>query len=70
MLVRTRHEFNWNRAGAANSVSVHDGIMAVAIEAKVKQDMGYIAFYKVDGHEFIKAAVKVGRFTGYGDLYS
>lgn len=45
--------------GAANSVSVHDGIMAVAIEAKVKQDMGYIAFYKVDGHEFI-TTVKVG----------
>ena len=45
--------------GAANSVSVHNGIMAVAIEAKPKQDMGYIAFYKVDDHAFI-TAVKVG----------
>jgi DNA-binding beta-propeller fold protein YncE len=45
--------------GAANSVSVHNGIMAVAIEAKIKQDRGYIAFYKVDDHRFI-TAVQVG----------
>ena len=45
--------------GAANSVSVHNGMMAVAIEAKPKQDMGYVAFYKIEDHTFI-TAVKVG----------
>lgn len=45
--------------GAANSVSVHGGIMAAAIEAKPKQDMGYIAFYNINDHAFI-TAVKVG----------
>jgi DNA-binding beta-propeller fold protein YncE len=45
--------------GAANSVSVHSGIMAAAIEAKPKQDMGYIAFYNINDHTFI-TAVKVG----------
>ena len=41
--------------GAANSVSVHDGVIAVAIEAKTKQDFGYIAFYHVGNHAFINA---------------
>jgi DNA-binding beta-propeller fold protein YncE len=45
--------------GAANSVSVHKGIMAVAIEAKPKQDKGYIAFYKTANHTFI-TSIEVG----------
>ncbi|QUX97146.1 hypothetical protein C0J08_17890 [Marinomonas sp. CT5] len=47
------------KLGAANSVSVHNGIMAVAIEAKPKQNMGYIAFYTIKDHTFI-TAVEVG----------
>jgi hypothetical protein len=44
--------------GAANSVSVFGSTLAVAIEAGVKQDNGYIAFYQTDG-TFL-AAVQVG----------
>lgn len=35
--------------GAANSVAVKNGTLAVAIEADVKQDNGYVAFYQTDG---------------------
>lgn len=35
--------------GAANSVAAKNGIVAVAIEAKPKQNTGYIAFYQTDG---------------------
>tara|TARA_B110000503_G_scaffold20552_1_gene30960 strand:- start:74748 stop:76586 length:1839 start_codon:yes stop_codon:yes gene_type:complete len=35
--------------GAANSVSVSNNTVAVAIEADVKQANGYIAFYQTDG---------------------
>ncbi|MCV2403483.1 choice-of-anchor I family protein [Marinomonas sp. C2222] len=41
--------------GAANSVSIHKNIMAVAVEAKNKQSNGYIAFYNVANHSFITA---------------
>lgn len=40
--------------GAANSVSVNNGFMAVAIEASPKQNNGYIAFYQTDG-SFVSA---------------
>ena len=40
--------------GGVNSVDVHGDHMAVAIEADTKQDIGYIAFYNVDG-TFISA---------------
>jgi hypothetical protein len=33
----------------ANSVAVHDGLLAVAIEAAVKTDPGRVAFFTVDG---------------------
>jgi len=35
--------------GAVNSVSVHNGIVAAAIEANPKQNKGYVAFYQTDG---------------------
>ncbi|WP_289083761.1 choice-of-anchor I family protein [uncultured Spongiibacter sp.] len=35
--------------GAANSVAVNSGRVAVAIEADTKQDNGYVAFYSTDG---------------------
>lgn len=44
--------------GAANSVDVFAGALAVAIEADTKQDNGYIAFYQTDG-TFL-SAVEVG----------
>jgi hypothetical protein len=31
--------------GAANSIAVHDGLVAVAVEAAVKQDSGVVAFF-------------------------
>lgn len=34
--------------GAANSVAVHGNLLAVAVEASVKQDAGVIVFYKLD----------------------
>lgn len=40
--------------GAANSVAVKDGVVAVAIEASPKQSAGYIAFYRTDG-SFVSA---------------
>ena len=35
--------------GFANSVSVHNGIVAIAVEATVKQDNGFVAFYNTNG---------------------
>ncbi|MEQ8801991.1 MAG: choice-of-anchor I family protein [Haliea sp.] len=35
--------------GAANSVAVSGTTLAVAVEAAVKQDNGYVAFYQTDG---------------------
>ena len=44
--------------GSPNSVDVHDGVMAVAIQAPVKTDAGLIAFYTTDGLSL--GAAKVG----------
>lgn len=46
-------------AGAANSVDVKNGLIAVALEAATKTDDGWIAFYKVADLSFI-TAVQVG----------
>ncbi|MFT6984816.1 MAG: DNA-binding beta-propeller fold protein YncE [Psychromonas sp.] len=46
-------------AGAANSVDVFDGLLAVAIEAKNKTDAGWVAFYDTQNLSFI-SAVYVG----------
>ena len=35
--------------GAANSVSVHGDVIAVAVEADIKQNNGYVAFYQTNG---------------------
>lgn len=57
--------------GAANSVSVHGSAIAIAVEAKTKQDNGYVAFYQTDG-TFL-SVVEVGAlpdmvtFTPAGD---
>ncbi len=45
--------------GAANSVAVRGDLIAVAIEAAVKQDNGYVAFYNATTLAFINA-VEVG----------
>lgn len=45
--------------GAANSVAVHEGVVAVAIEADTKQDSGYVAFYQASDSAFL-SAVEVG----------
>jgi hypothetical protein len=44
--------------GAANSVTVSEDTVAVAVEASTKQDNGYVAFYQTDG-TFL-SAVEVG----------
>jgi hypothetical protein len=44
--------------GSPNSVAVRDGIVAIAIEAPVKTDTGFVGFYKTNG-EFI-VSVRVG----------
>jgi len=57
--------------GAANSVAVFDGVLAVAIEADPKTDPGMVAFYRAATLELL-AAVEVGalpdmlRFTHDG----
>jgi hypothetical protein len=57
--------------GAPNSVAVHDGLVAVAIESSPKTNPGHVAFYKVSG-ELIKS-VQAGalpdmlKFTPNGD---
>lgn len=45
--------------GAANSVAVSQGLVAIAVDADTKTDNGWIVFYKVDGLSYI-AAVEVG----------
>lgn len=45
--------------GAANSVTVYDGLMAVAIEANPKTDNGWVAFYKVSDLSYL-TSVQVG----------
>jgi hypothetical protein len=45
--------------GAANSVAVYDGVLAVAIEADPKTDPGIVAFYRAATLELL-AAVEVG----------
>lgn len=44
--------------GSPNSVDVHDGVMAVAIQAPVKTDAGLVAFYTTDGQAL--GTVKAG----------
>jgi DNA-binding beta-propeller fold protein YncE len=44
--------------GSPNSVAVSNGIVAVAIEAKIKTDAGRVGFYKANGE--LLATVKVG----------
>lgn len=44
--------------GSPNSVDVHDGVIAVAIQAEVKTDAGLVAFYTTDGR--VLGSVKVG----------
>ena len=43
---------------AANSVAVHEGVVAVAIEASPKTDPGTLAFFKTNGQ--LLSAVQVG----------
>ena len=45
--------------GAANSVAVHGGVLAVAIQAEPKTDPGYVAFYQTADTSLL-AAVQVG----------
>ena len=42
-------------AGAANSVDVYNGLLAVAIEAKNKTESGWVAFYDTSDLRFISA---------------
>jgi len=59
-------------AGGANSVAVHGGLLAVAVEHDNKQSNGQVYFYNTDTQAFI-AAVEVGAlpdmvaFTANGD---
>lgn len=50
---------NASLVGAANSVTVSNGLMAVAVEANPKTDAGWIVFYKISDLSFLKA-VQVG----------
>ena len=43
------------QAGAANSVDVYNGLLAVAIEAQVKTDNGWVAFYNTKDLSFVSA---------------
>jgi len=45
--------------GAANSVAVYNGLMAVAVEAATKTDNGWVVFYKITDLSFVRA-VQVG----------
>jgi hypothetical protein len=57
--------------GSPNSVDVHDGLVAIAIQADPKTDPGHVAFYKVNGD--LIASVQVGalpdmlKFSPNGD---
>ncbi len=44
--------------GSPNSVAVRDGVVAIAIEAPVKTDLGRVGFYKADGE--LLTTVQVG----------
>lgn len=44
--------------GQINSVAVHDGIVAAAVQAEVSQDPGRVEFYSAAGHRL--GAVEVG----------
>lgn len=48
-----------NQLGAANSISVHNGVIAVAVEANPKTNNGYVAFYQASDKSFL-SAVEVG----------
>ena len=48
-----------SEAGSANSVTVKNGLMAVAVEANPKTNTGWVLFYKTDDLSFLKA-VNVG----------
>lgn len=48
-----------SQLGAANSISVHNGIIAVAVEANPKTNNGYVAFYQATDKSFL-SAVEVG----------
>tara|TARA_R110002049_G_scaffold57581_19_gene157763 strand:- start:3889 stop:5532 length:1644 start_codon:yes stop_codon:yes gene_type:complete len=56
--VATALGMNAGDLGAANSVAVSNGALAVAIEADNKQANGYIAFYQTDG--IFLSAVEAG----------
>jgi len=43
------------KAGAANSVDISNGLVAVAIEAELKTDAGWVAFYNSQDLSFINA---------------
>lgn len=45
--------------GNANSVAVSNGVLAVAVEAKVKQDNGVVIFYSTENYNML-GAVEVG----------
>ena len=49
-----KKQFN-SEAGAANSVDVYNGLLAVAIAAKTKTDAGWVAFYDTSDLRFISA---------------
>ena len=49
-----KKQFN-SETGAANSVDVYNGLLAVAIAAKTKTDNGWIAFYDTQDLRFISA---------------
>jgi hypothetical protein len=51
-------EIDTQRFGSPNSVDVHDGLVAVALEADPKTDPGTVAFFDADGAAL--ASVEVG----------
>jgi hypothetical protein len=57
--------------GSPNSVAVHDGVVAIAIQSEPKTDPGHVAFYNVNGQRI--ASVRAGAlpdmitFTRDGD---
>ena len=65
------HTIDTSALGSPNSVSVHDGLVAVAIQSNPKTDPGHVAFYKVNGD--LITSVQVGAlpdmltFTPDGD---
>jgi hypothetical protein len=43
------HTIDTSALGSPNSVAVHDGLVAVAIQSDPKTDPGHVAFYKTNG---------------------